>query len=65
MRLHSLSPAQAVLELDDSSPFSTAVVGAHRLELVVFWGDGTEPTRAAWRWRETRRVASWVEVGVA
>ncbi|HKO90623.1 MAG TPA: hypothetical protein VJU61_05700 [Polyangiaceae bacterium] len=35
------------------------------LELLVFWGDGEEPTRAVWLWSQTGRVAAWAAVGEA
>jgi hypothetical protein len=64
MRFCSLGPDHGVLEIDHGSPFPTAGVGGLGLELRVWWG-GDEPTRAAWIWRETGKVAGWAEVGEA
>jgi hypothetical protein len=68
MRWHHLSPGRGVLEIDGGSPFATATVGSKppglELELAVWWGGG-EPTRAAWLWSQTGRVASWAVVGEA
>lgn len=59
MHLHDIGEGLAVLELPDH-PGPDRV----ELELLVWWGGG-EPTRAAWVWSQTGRVAGWAEVGVA
>lgn len=68
MRSHYLSPGRGVFEVEFKparSPAS-AVAKAEPLapvELIVWWGDGIEPTRAAWLWRQ--RLAGWAVVGQA
>jgi hypothetical protein len=63
MRWFDLGLCRGVLEIDYGSPFSTAVVGAE-LELLVWWGGGV-PSRAAWCWSQTGKVAAWAWVGQA
>jgi hypothetical protein len=62
MRWHHIGPGRGVLEIG-GSPFAPAAVGAE-LELVLWWGGGL-PSRAAWLWSQTGRVAAWVVVGEA
>jgi hypothetical protein len=79
MRWHHLAPGHGVLRLDrraydrgrnscnvcvnEYGPSNALEKTEVELELVVFWGDGVEPTRAAWLWRGG--LAAWVVVGQA
>ena len=70
MRYHHLGPGHAVLEIDYTPgrlPTAPAAKGEPPpldLELVLWYGGG-EPTRAAWLWSQSGRVAWWAVVGQA
>jgi hypothetical protein len=56
MRWHHLAPGRGVLELPGPDRLE--------LELMLWWGGGL-PSRAAWLWSQTGRVAVWAAVGEA
>jgi hypothetical protein len=56
MHFYDLTDGTGVLELPGPDRLE--------LELLIWWGDG-EPTRAAWLWSQTGRLAGWAAVGEA